>query len=63
MIDQKIFTLKDVDENMQEVNVRLFDGDKPSPLSGISLTTSDSNLHQHGLCMYLCSITLMPSCS
>ena len=29
-------------------NMRYCDGDKPSSLSGISLATSDSNLHQHG---------------
>ena len=48
-MEQKLFTLKDIDENIEGLNLRLFDGDKPSPLSGVSLTTSDSNLHQHGM--------------
>ena len=30
------------------LNLRSFDGDRPSSLSSVSLTASDNNLHQHG---------------
>ena len=36
-MEQKVFTLKDIDESIEGLNLRLFDGDKPSPLSGVSL--------------------------
>ena len=48
MIDHKLFSLEFIDEQFKSLNLRLFDGDKPSPLSGLSLTTTDSNLRQHG---------------
>ena len=43
-----MFTLQDVDESIKGLNLRLFDGDKPSSLSGVSLNTCDGNLQQHG---------------
>ena len=46
--DEKIFTLPLVDERFKMINMRYCDGDKPSPLVGISLSVIDSNLHQHG---------------
>ena len=49
MVERKLFTLENIDENIKKLNIRLFDGDKPSPLCGLSLTSSDSNLHQHGI--------------
>ena len=49
MVEQKLFTLDFVDEQFKNLNLRLFDGDKPSPLAGLTLTTSDSNLRQHGM--------------
>lgn len=48
MVDQKMFTLDIIDEHIKRLNIRSFDGDKPSMLAGISLTATDSNLHQHG---------------
>ena len=36
-MEQKLFTLKDIDENIEGLNLRLFDEDKPS-LSGVSLS-------------------------
>lgn len=48
IVDQKLFTLSFLDESIMKLNVRPFDGDKPSILVGVSLTTGDSNLHQHG---------------
>lgn len=51
MVDQKMFTLSIIDDFLKGLNLRPFDGDKPSPLIGISLTTIDSNLHQHGMCI------------
>lgn len=32
----------------KKLNLRACDGDRPAPLSGLSLTLCDSNLHQHG---------------
>ena len=46
--EKKMFTLKEIDECLQRLNLRPFDGDKPSSLSGISFAVSDSNLQQHG---------------
>ena len=51
VIEQKLFTLKDIDECIEGLNLRLFDGDKPS-LSGVSLASLDSNL-QHGTISYI----------
>lgn len=48
VVDQKLFTLKYIDECFTSLNIRLCDGDKPSPVAGVVLTATDSNLHQHG---------------
>lgn len=48
VIEQKLFTLEFIDEQFRSLNLRFFDGDKPSPLAGLVLTTPDSNLRQHG---------------
>lgn len=47
--EQKLFTLEFIDEQFEKLNLRLFEGDKPSPLAGLVLTTTDSNLRQHGM--------------
>ena len=48
--EQKLFTLDFIDEQFKNLNLRLFDGDKPFPFAGLmALTTSDSNLHQHDM--------------
>ena len=53
VIHKKLFTLTSVDEGIMKLNIRSFDGDKPSSLSAVSLTSFDSNLHQHGMvCTY-----------
>lgn len=52
VVEQKLFTLQDIDGYIKGVNLRFCDGDKPSPLAGISLTVVDSNLHQHGKICY-----------
>ena len=46
VVDTKLFSLKN---DFKKLNLRSFDGDKPSTLIGISLTCCDSNLHQHGM--------------
>ena len=51
VLEEKMFTLLDIDECMKRPNLRYSDGDKPSTLAGISLHARDSNLHQHGECM------------
>lgn len=48
-MEKKLFTLAFLDEEMKKLNVRSWDGDKPSPLSGVTLQSADSNLHQHGI--------------
>ncbi len=48
VVDQKLFTLEFIDKKFEELNIRSFDGDKPSPLSGVNLNIVDSNLRQHG---------------
>ena len=48
-IDKKLVTLDFIDDGFKKLNLHSCDGDKPSPLAGISLTTNDSNLHQHGI--------------
>ena len=47
-MDEKLFTIADIDEGFKNLNIRTFDGDKPSSIAGVTLTTVDSNLHQHG---------------
>ena len=48
VLEKRLFTLEFIDESFKKLNLRIFDGDKPSPLNGISLTSVDSNLRQHG---------------
>jgi hypothetical protein len=48
----KLFTIKDIDEGFKSLNIRFFDGDKPSSLASVSLNTVDSNLHQHAMQMW-----------
>lgn len=48
MVDLKLFSLDFVDDCFKKFNLCLCDGDKPSPLCGITLQVADSNLHQHG---------------
>lgn len=48
MNDQKLFSLNFIDDGLMTLNIRSFDGDKPSTLAGVILTSCDSNLHQHG---------------
>ena len=48
VVERKLFSLAYIDEQFKLLNIRLCDGDKPSLLAGILLTTADSNLHQHG---------------
>ena len=50
-MNQKLFTLEDIDNGLKTLNIRPFDGDKPSSVASIPLTTNDSNLHQHGVCV------------
>lgn len=54
MNDEKIFTLDFIDDEFKKLNLRACDGDKPSSFSIVSLTSCDSNLHQHGkvMCVY-----------
>ena len=52
VIDKKLFSLTFIDDGFKKLNLRSFDGDKPSTLSGVSLTSCDSNLHQHGMNMF-----------
>lgn len=61
-MDEKFFSLSLIDDLFKKLNLRPCDGDKPSPFSGVSFSTMDSNLHQHGintpeLCLelYLCT--------
>lgn len=57
MTEKKLLTLDMFDSMFNKLNIHSYDGDKPSPLHGISLTTCDSNLHQHGgLCNIIYSI-------
>lgn len=55
MIDQKLFSLNYIDDGIRKLNLRTFDGDKPSTLIGVSLTSCDSNLHQHGMITNTCT--------
>ena len=72
VVEQKLFTLDFIDEQFKNLNLRLFDDDKPSPLPGLTLTTSDSNVCQHGMnyihshmhsIAWDCSITPLSLCS
>ena len=49
VIDKKLFSLNFIDDGFKKLNLRSFDGDKPSTLIGVSLMSCDSNLHQHGM--------------
>lgn len=53
--EKKIFSLDFIDESVSRLNIQACDGDRPSCLKGISLQSSDSNLHQHG--WYYCVCT------
>ena len=55
-VDQKLITLTEVDNHFKKINIRLCDGDKPSPLAGVSLHYANANLRQHGnmLCTLCC---------
>ena len=55
VIDKNLFSLNYIDDGFKRLNLRSFDGDKPSTLSGVSLTSHDSNLHQHGL-SFVCTL-------
>ena len=48
MTERKLFSLEFIDSSFIQLNLRSFDGDHPIRLEGISLTSSESNLHQHG---------------
>ena len=48
MTEKKMFSLDFIDESVRCINIQPCDGDRPSCLRGISLQSSDSNLHQHG---------------
>ena len=47
VIDKKLFSLTFIDDGFKKLNLRSFDGDKPSTLSGVSLTSC-----QHGMNMF-----------
>ena len=49
--EKKLLSLDTVDSMFKKLNLKCCDGDRPSSLSlsGISLATCDSNLHQHGM--------------
>ena len=50
-----MFSLDFIDESVSRLNIQPCDGDRPSCLRGISLQSSDSNLHQHGWqCVCMC---------
>ena len=51
--EEKIITLDFIDRQFEKLNVRVCDGDKPSPLVGITLSVTDSNLRQHGTSLQL----------
>ena len=48
MTERKLFSFEFIDSSLIQLNLRHYDGDHPSRLDGISLTSSESNLHQHG---------------
>ena len=58
VVDEKLFTLEQIDQNLTGLNLHPRDGDKPSPLTGISLATNDSNLRQHGMYILPCFIPM-----
>ena len=43
-MDEKLFTLEVLDDCFEKLNLRECDGDKPSPIAGISSTAMDNNL-------------------
>lgn len=47
-MDKKLFTIEDIDKGFKDLNIRTFDGDRPSSIIGVVLSSVDSNLHQHG---------------
>lgn len=60
--DLKLFTLRDVDHNLDLLNLRGMDSDKPSPLVNADLSTGGS-LKQHGenqqLYAYACTCMIV----
>ena len=48
VLDCKLFNLQLVDDNFKKLGLRQIDGEKPSKVSEISLSSNDSSLHQHG---------------
>ena len=57
-MDEKLFTLELLDDCFEKLNLRECDGDKPSPIAGISLTAMDNNLRQHGGCTCTCTFLI-----
>ena len=53
MVDKKLFSLDFIDNYFKAQNLRSCDGDRPSTVSGISLTLNDSNLYQHGKMVHM----------
>lgn len=63
VINKKLFSLEFIDNGFKRLNLRSFDGEKPSTLIGVNLTSTDSNLHQHGIYNILqmfTHITMLP---
>jgi len=63
ILEQSLFTLQDIDNNISRLDITIFDGDKLSPRVGVSLSVVDSNLHQHGKIVLLleCNFCLILS--
>ena len=59
MYDEKLLTLKLIDEGFKDLNLFSFDGDPPSPLCGVSLLVNDGNLRQHGKLNKIVNYTLI----
>ena len=62
VIDKKLFSLNFIDDGFKKLS---FDGDKPSTSIGVSLTSCDSNLHQHGMThvyMYCYNLASVQQC-
>ena len=53
MVDKKLFSHDFIDNYFKAQNLRSCDGDRPSTVSGISLTLNDSNLCQHGKMVHM----------
>ena len=46
-MDEKLFTIQDIDEGFKNLNIQTFHSDKSSSIASLTLTTVDLNLHQH----------------